>query len=55
MRAEISLAVVRDTAERLELLGTVLADVVEAGNVAELRTEVTETFSVEATVVPPEA
>jgi valyl-tRNA synthetase len=55
MRAQISLAVVRDSAERLELLGTVLADVVEAGNVAELRTEVAETFSVEATVVPPEA
>jgi valyl-tRNA synthetase len=55
MRAAISVAVVRDTAERLELLGSVLADVVEAGNVAELRTEVAETISVEATVVPPEA
>ncbi len=43
----------RDTAERLALLAPVLADVVEAGNVTEMRTEVAEEFSVEATVVPP--
>ena len=55
MRAEIATAVVRDTAERLALLAPVLADVVEAGNVTEMRTEVAEEFSVEATVVPPAA
>ena len=43
---------VRDTAERLALLAPVLADVVEAGNVTEMRTEVAEEFSVEATAVP---
>ena len=53
MRAEIATAVVRDTAERLALLAPVLADVVEAGNVTEMRTEVAEEFSVVASVVPP--
>ncbi len=53
MRAEISLAVVADSDERLALLAPVLADVVEAGHVTEVRTETAETFSVRATVVPP--
>jgi valyl-tRNA synthetase len=53
MRAEVALAVITDTAARLEVLAPVLADVVEAGNVTEVRTEVGETFSVTATVVPP--
>jgi valyl-tRNA synthetase len=56
MRAEISVAVVADTAARLEVLGSVLSDVVAAGNVTEVRTEVADEFSVDATVVaPPEA
>ena len=53
MRAEIATAVVRDTAARLELLAPVLADVVEAGSVTEMRTEVADEFSVEATVALP--
>jgi valyl-tRNA synthetase len=56
MRAEISVAVVSDTATRLEVLASVLSDVVAAGNVTEVRTEVADEFSVDATVVaPPEA
>jgi hypothetical protein len=56
MRAEISVAVVADTAARLEVLASVLSDVVAAGNVTEVRTEVADEFSVDATVVaPPEA
>ena len=47
MRAEISLAVITDTEARLAVLAPVLADVVEAGNVTEVRTEVGETFSVD--------
>jgi valyl-tRNA synthetase len=54
MRAEITSAVVRDTSERLALLAPVLADVVEAGNVTGMRTEVAEELSVEATVAPPD-
>jgi valyl-tRNA synthetase len=53
MRAEITSAVVRDTAARLELLAPVLTDVVEAGSVTEMRTEVADEFSVEATVAIP--
>ena len=56
MRAEVAVAVVADTAARLEVLGSVLSDVVAAGNVTEVRTEVAEEFSVDATVVaPPES
>jgi hypothetical protein len=53
MRAEVSLAVVADTEARLSVLAPVLADVVGAGNVTEVRTETAEAFSVAATVVPP--
>ncbi len=53
MRAEIAVATVSDTEQRLALLGTVLADVVDAGNVTEIRTEPAGSFAVAATVVPP--
>ena len=53
MRAEIAVAVVSDTDERLALLAPVLADVVDAGNVTEVRTEPAAVFAVAATVVPP--
>ena len=55
MRAEVSLAVITDTAERLDLLAGVIDDVVATGNVTELRTQVGAGFTVEATVVPPPA
>ncbi len=55
MRAEVTLAVVTDAAERLELLAGVLDDVVATGNVIELRTQVGDDFAVEATVVAPPA
>ena len=53
MRAEIAVATVSDTEERLAVLAPVLADVVDAGNVTEVRTETAEAFAVAATVVPP--
>jgi valyl-tRNA synthetase len=53
MRAEVARAVVHDTQPRLEMLATVLSDVVAAGSVIEVRTEPAESFSVDATVVPP--
>ena len=55
MRAEVSLAVITDTAERLDLLAGVIDDVVATGHVTELRTQVGAGFTVEATVVPPPA
>ena len=54
-KAKVSLAVITDTAERLDLLAGVIDDVVATGNVTELRTQVGAGFTVEATVVPPPA
>ena len=53
MRAEIAVATVSDTEERLAVLAPVLGDVVDAGNVTEIRTETAGSFAVAATVVPP--
>jgi len=46
MRAEVRLAVVRDTPERLAALGAAQEDVRVAGSIAELATEEAEEFSV---------
>jgi valyl-tRNA synthetase len=54
MKATVRTATVVDTPARLELLELVRADIVEAGNVAELLTKEGETFSVTAEVEPPE-
>jgi len=51
--APIERAVVRDTAERLELFATVADDVAEAGKVDELAVATGEALSVEATIAPP--
>ncbi len=53
MRAGVELAVVADTDARLALFDSVRDDVVGAGNVAEVRTEVAEAFAVTATITPP--
>ncbi len=55
MRAEVSLALITDTSERLELLAGVVDDVVATGNVTVLRTQPGDGFTVEATVIPPPA
>jgi valyl-tRNA synthetase len=53
MRAEVAVAVVHDTEQRLSVLDTVMSDVVAAGNVTEVRTQIADAFSVDATVVAP--
>ena len=47
MRAEIARATVRDSGERLELLGTVEDDVADAGRVASFEKVADGDFSVE--------
>jgi hypothetical protein len=47
LRAEVERAVVRDTAERLAVLGGVERDVREAGNIAAMETTESAEFSVE--------
>ena len=54
MGAPIERAVVRDTAPRLALFDTVVADVAEAGKVTTLTTGPGESLSVETTIVPPD-
>ena len=54
MGSPIQIAVVRDTAERLELFALAANDVAQAGKVEELRTEIATEPSVETTIVPPE-
>ena len=54
MGSPIQVAVVRDTAERLELFALAANDVAQAGKVEELRTEVADEASVETTIVPAE-
>jgi len=51
MRAEVRLAVVRDTPERLAALGAAQEDVRVAGSIAELATEEAEEFSVKVELV----
>ena len=53
MRADVARAVVRDTPDRLAALALVAADVCDAGRIAELVTEESETFSVEVELAPP--
>jgi valyl-tRNA synthetase len=59
MRAEVERVVVRDTPERLQALGAAMADLREAGRIAELVTEVVtdeaSTPSVEVELAPEEA
>jgi valyl-tRNA synthetase len=52
MRAEVARAVVRDSAERLAALAGAAHDVRDAGRIAELVTEESETFSVEVELAP---
>ncbi len=53
MRAGVELLVVADTETRLALFDSVRDDVVGAGNVAEVRTEIADAFSVTAAITPP--
>jgi hypothetical protein len=59
MRAEVERVVVRDTPERLQALAAAMADLREAGRIAELVTEVVtdeaSTPSVEVELAPEEA
>jgi hypothetical protein len=50
----VTRAVVRDTEARLRALDAALADVKDAGNVAELITEAATELSVEVELEPPE-
>ncbi|HTJ75452.1 MAG TPA: hypothetical protein VL337_08810, partial [Acidimicrobiales bacterium] len=52
MRAEVARAVVRDSAERLAALAGAAHDVRDAGRIAELVSEESETFSVEVELAP---
>jgi valyl-tRNA synthetase len=53
MRAEVARAVVRDSDERLGLLGKVQDDVIEAGRVAELEKVAGDDFAVEVEFAEP--
>jgi valyl-tRNA synthetase len=54
LRTRVTRAVVRDTEARLRALDAALADVKDAGNVAELITEAATELSVEVELEPPE-
>jgi valyl-tRNA synthetase len=54
LRTRVMRAVVRDTEARLRALDAALADVKDAGNVAELITEAATELSVEVELEPPE-
>jgi valyl-tRNA synthetase len=54
LKVPVQLLVVRDTEERLALLGLVEGDLREAGGVQDLRTEPADAFGVEVTLAAPE-
>jgi valyl-tRNA synthetase len=55
LRADVTLVVISDTAERLGLLEPAVPDIKEAGCVAELQTEVADDFAVSVTLAPAES
>ncbi len=52
MRADITLAIVRDTHDRLAALDHAAEDVREAGRIGQLATEESDAFSVEVELTP---
>jgi valyl-tRNA synthetase len=52
LRAEVSSTVVRGTPQQLAALDAARADVMEAGRIAELRTEVGDELTVDVTLAP---
>jgi valyl-tRNA synthetase len=54
LKTAVDLALVRDTAERLDALRLAESDVREAGSIRELRLEVADDFGVDVTLAPPD-
>ena len=54
LRADVALAVVQGTPEQLAALEAARADVMEAGRIAELRTEPGDELDVAVTLTPSE-